>query len=66
MRKNPSVNLDPIMAKKFGSDFFQKRELHFIRKGEVGDWKNHMTPEIAARFDTWIEENTRGTGLSLN
>jgi hypothetical protein len=25
-----------------------------------------MTPEMAARFDTWIEENTRGTGLSFN
>jgi hypothetical protein len=25
-----------------------------------------MTPEMAARFDAWIEENTRGTGLTLN
>jgi hypothetical protein len=66
MRKNPSVNLDPIMAKKYGPDFFQATELRFIRKGEVGDWKNYMTPEMAARFDTWIEENTRGTGLSFN
>jgi hypothetical protein len=25
-----------------------------------------MTPEMAIRFDAWIEENLRGTGLSLN
>jgi estrone sulfotransferase len=66
MRKNPSVNLDPIMVKKYGPNILQDTELRFIRKGEVGDWKNHMTPEMAARFDTWIEENTRGTGLSFN
>lgn len=54
------------MTKKNGPDFLQATELRFIRKGEVGDWKNHMTPEMAARFDAWIEENLRGTGLSLN
>jgi estrone sulfotransferase len=66
MRKNPSVNLEPIMAKKNGPDFLQATELRFIRKGEVGDWKNHMTSEMATQFDAWIEENLRGTGLSLN
>lgn len=66
MRKNPSVNLEPIMEKKNGPDFLQATELRFLRKGEVGDWKNHMTPEMATRFDAWIEENLRGTGLSLN
>jgi hypothetical protein len=25
-----------------------------------------MTPEMAARFNAWIEENLRGTGLNLN
>lgn len=54
------------MAKKNGSDFLQSTELRFIRKGEVGDWKNHMTREMAARFDAWTEENTRGTGLNFN
>jgi estrone sulfotransferase len=66
MKKNPSVNLEPIIAKKDGSDYLQSTELRFIRKGEVGDWKNHMTPEMAERFDAWTEENTRGTGLNLN
>jgi hypothetical protein len=66
MKKNPSVNLEPIMAKKNGPDFLQSTELRFIRKGEVGDWKNHMTPEMAAKFDAWTEENTEDTGLNFD
>jgi estrone sulfotransferase len=66
MKKNPSVNLEPIMAKKNGPDFVQTKELCFIRRGEVGDWKNHMTPEMASRFDAWTEENIRGTGISFD
>jgi Sulfotransferase domain. len=66
MKRNPSVNLEPIMAKKNGPDFVQTNELSFIRKGEVGDWKTHMTPEMASRFDAWTEKNTRGTGLSFD
>jgi hypothetical protein len=66
MKKNPSVNLELIMAKKNGPDFQQTAELCFIRKGEVGDWKNHMTPEMTSRFDVWTEKNIRGTGLSFD
>jgi hypothetical protein len=66
MKKNPAVNLEPIMAKKNGPDFLQTTELRFIRKGQVGDWKNYMTPEMAARFDAWTEENIRGTGLTFD
>jgi len=66
MKKNPSVNLELLLAKKNGPDFVQTEELSFIRKGEVGDWKNYMTPDMASRFDAWTEENIRGTGLSFN
>jgi len=66
MKKNPSVNLEPIMAKKNGPEFVQTEDLSFIRRGEVGDWKNHMTPEMASRFDAWTEENIRGTELSFD
>uniref|UniRef100_A0A0A9BYM9 Sulfotransferase n=1 Tax=Arundo donax TaxID=35708 RepID=A0A0A9BYM9_ARUDO len=37
----------------------------FFRKGEVGDWKSLMTPEMARRLDGVVEEKLRGSGLSL-
>jgi len=27
----------------------------FIRKGAVGDWKNHFPAEILEAWDEWIE-----------
>ena len=38
---------------------------NFMRKGEVGDWKNHFTPEQAARLDAIYDERVKGTGLVL-
>ena len=36
-----------------------------IRKGIVGDWKNHFTEEQSARFDAEYKRRTAGTGLSF-
>nr|CAD7605823.1 unnamed protein product [Timema genevievae] len=66
MKQNPAVNLEPIIAKKNGPDYLNSTSLRFIRKGEVGDWRNHMEPDMVARFDAWTEENLRGTGLNLD
>ncbi|KAJ4908757.1 Cytosolic sulfotransferase 1 [Raphanus sativus] len=37
----------------------------YFRKGEVGDWKNHLTPEMESRIDVIFEEKLRGSGLSF-
>lgn len=37
----------------------------FFRRGEVGDWVNHLTPEMAKRIDQVSEANFRGTGLNF-
>ncbi|CAO2206153.1 unnamed protein product [Urochloa humidicola] len=37
----------------------------YFRKGEVGDWANHMTPDMARRLDAVVEEKLRGSGLSF-
>jgi estrone sulfotransferase len=60
MRDNPGCNFERILEETYGKDFFKRVGNHFIRKGQVGDWKNHMSPELAKRFDDWIEENTKG------
>nr|GLL49339.1 cytosolic sulfotransferase 12-like isoform X1 [Ipomoea trifida] len=36
-----------------------------FRKGKVGDWRNHLTDEMAIRLDQIVEEKFKGTGLKL-
>ncbi|CAK7340443.1 unnamed protein product [Dovyalis caffra] len=33
---------------------------YFFRKGEVGDWENHLTPEMVARLDQITKEKLDG------
>ncbi|KAI3729645.1 hypothetical protein L6452_18307 [Arctium lappa] len=37
----------------------------FFRKGEVGDWKNHLTAEMVERLDKICEEKFDGSGLKF-
>ena len=37
----------------------------FLRKGKVGDWKNHFNADTLEKWDRWIEGNTAGTGLNF-
>ena len=48
----------PAAAAHYGNDWY-------FRKGEAGDWANHMTPDMARRLDGIIKEKLRGSGLSF-
>ena len=37
----------------------------FIRKGEIGDWKNHFSQDMSKDWDEWIAENLSGTNITL-
>ena len=37
----------------------------FMRKGVVGDWKNHFTPEQIARLDVVYEMKLKHTSIDL-
>lgn len=37
----------------------------FYRKGEVGEWINHVNPSIVERVENLIEEKLSGSGLSF-
>eukprot|EP00794_Sanderia_malayensis_P009821 gene9821-10829_t len=42
-----------------------KKDQHFFRKGEVGDWKNHFTEEMNKIMDAEIEKHFKGIGLEF-
>ncbi|KAF3513990.1 hypothetical protein F2Q69_00009103 [Brassica cretica] len=37
----------------------------FFRKGEVDDWKNHLTTEMQKKIDMVIQEKFQGSGLEF-
>ncbi|XP_008777578.2 flavonol 3-sulfotransferase-like [Phoenix dactylifera] len=37
----------------------------YFRKGEAGDWRNHMSPEMARKLDRITEQKLEGSGLTL-
>ncbi|XP_037084945.1 sulfotransferase 1C4-like [Pollicipes pollicipes] len=46
-----------------GAGMMNEGEGDFIRTGKAGDWKNHMSAEMSARFDRLLEEQLKGTDL---
>ena len=57
MKANPLTNLKDC-------PFFKEKSGHFLRKGEIGDWKNYFTVKQNERMDQLMEKHLQGTGLS--
>ena len=57
MKENPAVNYSWTKANE-GSQ-------PFIRKGVVGDWRNHFSEEQSARLDAEYTTRLAGTGLEF-
>ena len=60
MKNNPAVNKEEAKAMNFFS-----ADGHFMRKGEVGDWKNYFTDEMNKRMDEAIDKNFKPIGLEF-
>lgn len=58
-------NLKELKVNKSGSmnNFLENK--NFFRKGEVGDWTNHLTPPMVDRFNNLMEQKLGGSGLSF-
>jgi hypothetical protein len=69
MEKNTSVNLealifrDPVVKENVDMNSYNK--VKFIRKGQVGDWQNYLSPDMNQKFDKWIAENFNGTDMTF-
>ncbi|KAJ4798173.1 Sulfotransferase [Rhynchospora pubera] len=58
-------NLDGNKSGIFAVSGHHISHSYFFRKGEAGDWKNHLTQEMAEKLDTIIEEKFKGSGLKI-
>ena len=59
VKKNPATN-------QTDTPNFDMNISPFIRKGEVGDWKNHFTVAQNEYFDSLYQERMSGTGLQFD
>ena len=56
-RKNDAVNMKPPPGSVPEE---VRKSFNFIRKGKVGDWKDHFTTkEKLQEFNSWIEKNNK-------
>ncbi|XP_010476383.1 PREDICTED: cytosolic sulfotransferase 1-like [Camelina sativa] len=58
-------NLSGLEINKTGKTANNVHYSNFFRKGEVGDSKNHLTPEMENKIDMIIEEKYKGSGLEF-
>ncbi|CAA7026757.1 unnamed protein product [Microthlaspi erraticum] len=56
-------NLSGLEVNKTGKNWMNMDYSNFFRKGEVGDWKNYLTPEMEKKLDMIIEDKLKGSGL---
>ena len=61
MKNNPAVNKEDLVL----NGMYTNHESHFMRNGEVGDWKNYFTDEMNKRMDEAIEKHFKPIGLEF-
>ncbi|XP_077998115.1 sulfotransferase 1C4-like [Glandiceps talaboti] len=59
MKQNKAVNIEHLSRNK-------DNEAGFIRKGIVGDWRNHLTVDQNRRLEEKYEERMKGSGLDFD
>jgi len=58
-------NLSSLEINKTGKLNSGRENKMFFRKGEVGDWKNYLTPEMENKIDMIIQEKLQNSGLKF-
>ncbi|KAF8075452.1 hypothetical protein N665_1092s0004 [Sinapis alba] len=58
-------NLSSLEVNKTGASTCGIAHHAFFRKGGVGDWKNHLTDDMARKLDEMVEKKLQGSGLKF-
>ncbi|XP_062111317.1 cytosolic sulfotransferase 12-like [Humulus lupulus] len=58
-------NLSNLLVNKNGKQPSGEENKTFFRRGEVGDWMNYLTPEMAKKLDSLVEQKLHGSGLKF-
>ncbi|KAF8086285.1 hypothetical protein N665_0630s0035 [Sinapis alba] len=58
-------NLSNLEVNKSGTSTCGIAHHAFFRKGGVGDWKNHLTDDMAKKLDVMVEKKLEGSGLNF-
>ena len=61
-----SLDVNKSGIVQVGANLLPLKNNAYFRKGEVGDWKNHLTLEMATRLDQITEQKLNGSGLTLH
>ena len=59
MKSNPAVNKEDAKVNMF------RKGGHFMRKGEIGDWRNYFSDEMSKRMDEAIKAHFTSVGLEF-
>ncbi|KAM4073546.1 hypothetical protein ACJW30_10G027200 [Castanea mollissima] len=65
VNKNGAMTLELGIKKDEVNTIELKNNIYF-RKGNIGDWKNHLTPAMATRIDQITEQKLASYGLTWN
>ncbi|KAJ4973457.1 hypothetical protein NE237_006631 [Protea cynaroides] len=58
-------HLKNLNVNKNGKTKFGVEHTAYFRRGEVGDWVNHLTPEMMKQFEQIMEDKFHGSGLTF-
>ncbi|KAG2245917.1 hypothetical protein Bca52824_085545 [Brassica carinata] len=58
-------NLSNLETNKTGTSVCGVAPHAFFRKGGVGDWKNHLTDDMARKLDEMVKKKLEGSGLKF-
>ncbi|KAI4968494.1 hypothetical protein ZWY2020_045824 [Hordeum vulgare] len=60
--KLTSLEVNQVGGVRHGDSLFMNNSV-FYRKGEVGDWANHMSQEMGDKLDAIVQHKLEGSGL---